>query len=174
MLTQRHDLWQCCLYSLITVDESVRSPVVTIDCTICLILTSMKCAKLYVTTREGCVMFKNTSQKTTPFLLQFRERRQDSTTATRFCVRRRSPIYRNFNKHKIVSLGSSPIHANETTWHQSWLPIAAWIDYKIAILIFKSLVSRQPSYLCELFAYQVVKIVESIKPPHCQSLSYIF
>ena len=32
-----------------------------------------------------------------------------------------------------------------------WLPIAARINYKIALLTFKSLVSRQPSYLCELF-----------------------
>ena len=32
-----------------------------------------------------------------------------------------------------------------------WLPIAARIDCKIALLTFKSLVSRQPSYLCELF-----------------------
>jgi hypothetical protein len=32
-----------------------------------------------------------------------------------------------------------------------WLPIAARIDYKIALLTFKSLVSRQPSYLCELY-----------------------
>ena len=34
-----------------------------------------------------------------------------------------------------------------------WLPIAARIDYKIALLTFKSLVSRQPSYLCELFDF---------------------
>jgi len=32
-----------------------------------------------------------------------------------------------------------------------WLPIAACIDYKITILTFKSVVSRQPSYLCKLF-----------------------
>jgi len=53
-----------------------------------------------------------------------------------------------------------------------WLPIAAWIDYKIAILTFKSLFSRQPSYLCKLFnVHQPTRSLRSSSHINCLTVN---
>jgi hypothetical protein len=52
---------------------------------------------------------------------------------------------------RIVTNSRKRDHITTTLADLHWLPIPARIDYKIAVLTFKSLVSRQPSYLCELF-----------------------
>ena len=52
---------------------------------------------------------------------------------------------------RVVTNSSKRDHITPILADLHWLPIATRIDYKIALLTFKSLVSRQPSYLCELF-----------------------
>jgi len=52
---------------------------------------------------------------------------------------------------RIVTNSRKRDHITTTLADLHWLPIPARIDYKIAVLTFKSLVSRQPSNSCELF-----------------------
>jgi len=90
----------------ITVTKSVQSLGVTIDGTLSFNTDAShvcKAVRHQLTRRERCVMFTVASQKVTPFKFQCWWRRQDSNSATRFCIRYRSPIYRNLNEHKTVS-----------------------------------------------------------------------
>jgi len=120
-----------------------------------LILTSTKCVRLYVTIYTQDRSPKKHLKKTT-LRFQFRLRQLDLTTATRFsrsCRSSMSKLQRTQNSFArvVTNTRRARLRNTDPCWSIHRLPITARIDYTIAVLTFKSLVSEQRSHLREQF-----------------------